>query len=35
MFDRHRADSPEVREAINSTLRDVLSTRGWTQSQWD
>ena len=28
-------DSPEVREAINSTLRDTLSTDGWGRSTWD
>ena len=28
-------DSPEVREAINGTLRDILSTDGWGRSQWD
>jgi hypothetical protein len=27
--------SPEVREAINGTLREILSTEGWGQSQWD
>lgn len=35
MYDRHHADSPEVREAINQTLRDILSTGGWPPSQWD
>lgn len=34
MFGRE-IDNPEVRETINETLRDVLSTGGWTRSQWD
>jgi hypothetical protein len=28
-------DSPEAREAINATLRDILSDEGWGKSRWD
>jgi len=29
------SDTPETREAINATLRDILSTDGWGQSYWE
>lgn len=34
MYDRENV-SPEERAAINETLRDVLSTDGWTKYYWD
>jgi hypothetical protein len=35
MYDDDHVDSPEVREAINGTLRERLSTDGGTKYQWD
>ena len=35
MFDRHHADSPEDREALNRTLKDILHASGWAASFWD
>lgn len=35
MHDDGHLDSPEVREAINGTLRDILGDDGWGRSYWD
>jgi hypothetical protein len=35
MQDDKPSDSPEVREAINAALRDILATQGWGASTWD
>src|SRR5262245_59287026 len=35
MYDSDELARPEVREVINDTLKDVLSTGGWGKSQWD
>jgi hypothetical protein len=35
MYDNDHIESPEVREALNGTLRDILSTDGWTKYHWD
>jgi hypothetical protein len=34
-MDDRDAESPEVREAVNATLRDVLYDEGWGKSRWD